>query len=188
MLTSAQRVVGQSLTVTVKRPGTLDSDYLWTPFRSDANFEPSWWNEPRYRDDTYQYLEFRLDDTEVARVALGQDSVTDHYATAPPLGDEALEIQLIEVSSALRRRHIATDVVHMIGGANPQRRLLAFSEEADHFWASLDWDRHDHPAGPAFYRPLFIQPEKLAVKPLGDRPSIMDRTRRRPGGGPGRKT
>lgn len=159
MLTSSQRAERRILTLTAKRPEALDSHYLWTPFRSDDNFEPSWWNEPRYRDNTYQYLEIRLDDIEVARVALGEDIATDHYTSAPPLGDEALEIQLIEVSAAFRRRHIATDVVRMISESNPHRRLLAFSEEADHFWTSLGWDRHDHPVGPAFYRPLFVQPE-----------------------------
>jgi hypothetical protein len=40
----------------------------------------------------------------------------------------------------------------------PNRRLLAFSEEADGFWTSLGWERFDHPDGPRFYRPLFIQP------------------------------
>lgn len=163
MLTSAQRAERQNLTVTVKRPGSLDTHYTWTPFRTDANFEPSWWNESRYRDDTYRYLEFRLNDIEVARVALGADVTVDNYTAAPVLGDEALEIRLIEVSAEFRRRHIGTDVVQMIHQANPHRRLLAFSEQADHFWASLGWDRHDHPDGPAFYPPLFVQPAVTAV-------------------------
>lgn len=175
MLTSAQGSERQSLAVTVKRPGSLDTHYLWTPFRADPNFEPSWWNEPRYRDDTYQYLEIRLNEIEVARVALGEDIAVDHYATAPPLGDDALEIRLIEISSAFRRRHIGTDVVRMLCEANPHRQLLAFSEEADGFWASLGWDRHDHPHGPAFYQPLFVQPEASLIAISGieqHRPTI----------------
>jgi hypothetical protein len=44
--------------------------------------------------------------------------------------------------------------------AHPCRRLVAFSEEADEFWSSLCWDRFDHPDGPTFYRPLFVQPAR----------------------------
>jgi hypothetical protein len=45
-----------------------------------------------------------------------------------------------------------------LGTRHPERRLLAFSEEADDFWASLGWTRYDHPEGPRSYRLLFMQP------------------------------
>jgi len=53
----------------------------------------------------------------------------------------------------------------LVGGAARKKchhagspRLFAYSEEAHGFWASLGWDRFDHPEGPQFHRPLFIQP------------------------------
>lgn len=38
---------------------------------------------------------------------------------------------------------------------HPNRRLFAYSEGADRFWASLDWEPFEHPAGG--YRTLFVQ-------------------------------
>lgn len=46
--------------------------------------------------------------------------------------------------SALRERH-------------PNRRLFAYYEEAHGFWASLGWERFDHPDGEQLHRPLFIK-------------------------------
>jgi ribosomal protein S18 acetylase RimI-like enzyme len=98
------------------------------------------------------------DDREVARVELYDHVETSHYIGAPSLGAEALEIQFIEVATDCRRQGVATDVVRRLMAAHPDRRLVAFSEEADEFWVSLGWDRYDHPDGPRLYRPLFVQP------------------------------
>ncbi|OFJ51171.1 hypothetical protein BEL07_24200 [Mycolicibacterium grossiae] len=37
----------------------------------------------------------------------------------------------------------------------PDRTLIAYSEGADRFWASLGWESFEHPAGG--YRTLFVQ-------------------------------
>lgn len=157
-MTSTQGCERPLLTLAVKLPDPSHTHYTWIPFRLDIEFEPTWWNEPRYLDDTFRYVEVRMNDTEVARIALSEDISVENYPTAPQLGDEALEIQLIEVSSNCRRRGVGTEVVRVLAEAHPHRRLIAFSEQADDFWTSLGWRRHDHPLGPAFYRPLFIQP------------------------------
>ena len=75
--------------------------------------------------------------------------------------DERLEIQLIEVATTAARRGIGTEVVQGLAERHRGRRLFAYSEEADEFWASLRWDRFDHRDGqPQFYRALFIQPPR----------------------------
>lgn len=76
----------------------------------------------------------------------------------PTIGPERLEIQYIEVATAARERGVGTDVVEALAERHPDRRLLAHSEGADGFWASLGWDGLDHPEGQQFHRPLFIQP------------------------------
>lgn len=96
---------------------------------------------------------------EVARVELDDPGgINPEYADVPELGPERLEIQLIEVSTAARGRGVGTLVVQELKERHPDRRLFAYSEEAHEFWASLGWERFDHPEGEQFHRPLFIQP------------------------------
>jgi ribosomal protein S18 acetylase RimI-like enzyme len=49
----------------------------------------------------------------------------------------ALEIQFIEVSRSFRRRRIGTQVISHLAESHPDRRPVAFSEQADEFWSSL---------------------------------------------------
>jgi len=79
----------------------------------------------------------------------------------------ALEIQLIEVSGTHCRRGIGTAVVRAVAATHPTRRLVAFSEEADAFWASLGWDRFQHETEPKYWRSLFVQPATESA-PLRD--------------------
>jgi GNAT superfamily N-acetyltransferase len=98
------------------------------------------------------------DGVEVARVELDDDAgINPTYANVPTIGPERLEIQYIEVATAARERGIGARVVQALAERHPDRRLMAYSEGADGFWASLSWDRFDHPEG-QFHRPLFIQP------------------------------
>jgi ribosomal protein S18 acetylase RimI-like enzyme len=73
------------------------------------------------------------------------------------LESNALEIQFIEVANECRRQGIGTEIVRELAATHPNRTLVAFSEQADEFWASLGWRRYDHPKEPRFHRPLFIQ-------------------------------
>lgn len=79
----------------------------------------------------------------------------------PLIGQERLEIQLIEVATEARERGISTQVVQALKQRHPGRRLMAYSEDAHEFWASLGCDRYDPPEGPRFHRPLFIQQASL---------------------------
>ncbi|MBM0255630.1 GNAT family N-acetyltransferase [Micromonospora sp. 4G55] len=140
-----------------KRPGPGDR-LVWFPFADNDDFNPSWWNHRSfYGESSYTLLEVHSDGVEVARIELDSDVAIDHYVGTPQLGDTALEIQLIEVAASQRRRGVGTKIMQALVARHPERRLLAFSEEADDFWASLGWARYDHPEGPRFSRPLFIQ-------------------------------
>ena len=140
------------------RRGSADK-YSWIPpFDAAVVYEnEQWWDEVKYyyvREPWFvQVLEGGM---EVARVELDDPGgINPTYTDVPAIGAERLEIQLIEVATAARRRGVATRVVRGLAQRHPGRRLFAYSENADVFWDSLDWDRFDHPDGR--HRPLFIQ-------------------------------
>lgn len=143
------------------RRGAADKS-VWMPFESsDAYENQHWWDSvPYYVEDPW-FVQVREGGVEVARVELDEDVEFEHYAGVPVIGGERLEIQFIEVTALARGRGIGTKVVRGLVDRHPDRRLLAYSEGADEFWASLGWDRFDHPEGcPEFHRALFIEPAR----------------------------
>ncbi|PZF86111.1 GNAT family N-acetyltransferase [Jiangella anatolica] len=138
-----------------REPG--EDGFGWQPFDRSEWFNPDWWNDPLLVDDASIYLQVRLDGVEVARVELDELVDFSHFTSAPQF-ESALEIEFIEVVSTHRRRGIGRAVVNGVIGRYPGRRFVAFSEGADPFWASLGWDRYEHPEGVDYWRPLYIQP------------------------------
>ena len=53
---------------------------------------------------------------------------------------------------------VGTRTVQALAQRHVNRRLMAYSEEADEFWDPLGWDRFDHTDGR--HRALFIQPTR----------------------------
>lgn len=138
--------------------------YSWLPpFDWSIAYENErWWDEPRhYYVGQPWFVQVLGDGTELARVELDDPGgINPEYAGVPTLGPERLEIQFIEVATASRGRRVGTEVVRALEDRHANRRLFAYSEEAHGFWASLGWDRFDHPEGAQFHRPLFIQPAR----------------------------
>jgi len=93
----------------------------------------------------------------VARIELDEQVGLGHYGVDPQVESRALEIQFIEISADFRRKGFGTKIVRQLEARHPDRTLVAFSEQADEFWASLGWKRYDHPTEARFYRALFIQ-------------------------------
>lgn len=154
--------VGVQLHATTLRRGSHDR-YTWQPFADNPSFTRHWWHRlpPLIAQSWY----LRFDDpsgVEVARVELDDEVSFAHYEGTPDLGREALEIQFFEVSARHRRRGVGTSVIEHLTMAHSSRRLVAFSEDADPFWASLGWERHDHQD--RGYRPLFIAPIRPAAE------------------------
>ncbi|MFL0242343.1 MULTISPECIES: N-acetyltransferase [Mycobacteriaceae] len=138
------------------RPGDAGSRWWMPPFDQAVEYEhPHWWN--RQLGDDPWCLQVIEDDTEVARVEFDDPGgINPQYANVPELGDDRLEIQFIEVSTAARGRGVGTQLVRDLMERHPDRRLFAYSEGADRFWSRLGWEPFVHPAGG--YRTLFIQP------------------------------
>lgn len=128
-------------------------------FDEHDGFTEDWWKRRIGDNPQCRFIQVLSDGVEVARIELDERVYTAHYERAPDLGAIALEIQLIEVSDKYRRRGIGKAVVRRLAELYPDRRLVAYSEEADDFWSSLDWQAYYRPAerGPKS-RTLFIQP------------------------------
>jgi hypothetical protein len=133
--------------------------YEWQPYAEDANFTHHWWHQAGELGSRYSLWSASRRGLEVARIKLDQEVSYDHYERVPDLGPRVLEIDLFEVSSAVRGQRIGRSVIHLVAEFFPERRLVAFSEQADGFWSGLGWTRYDHPDGFPAYRPLFVAPE-----------------------------
>jgi GNAT superfamily N-acetyltransferase len=139
--------------------------YSWIPSfdRSVAYENDRWWDEPRYYSVSEPwFVQVMEDGIEIARVEFDDPGgINPRYVGVPKLDGERLEIQFIEVATAATRRGIGTRVVSGLADLHHERRLFAYSEEADEFWASLGWQRFDHRDGqPQFHRALFVQPPR----------------------------
>jgi GNAT superfamily N-acetyltransferase len=145
------------------RRGSANRNSWIPPFDSAVTYEhPDWWNRPPYGNDDPWYVQAVENGVEVARVELDDPGlINQDYPNVPAVGDERLEIQLIEVATAARGRRVGTQVVQMLAERHQDRRLFAYSQDADRFWARLGWERFDHPEGD--WRALFIQPARVVL-------------------------
>lgn len=139
------------------RRGTANK-YSWRPpFDSTIAYENErWWDHAPYFAEDPWYVQVLEAGVEVARVELDDlGGINPEYTDVPALGPERLEIQFIEVATAARGRGVGTRVMRGLEQRHANRRLFAYSEEADGFWTSLGWDRFDHPDGS--HRALYIR-------------------------------
>ncbi|ORM27839.1 GNAT family N-acetyltransferase [Williamsia sp. 1135] len=146
--------------VDLHRPATANK-YAWRPpFDVEAAYEhEQWWDTVPYPLGDPWYIQVVAGGMEVARVEMDNPGdVNPEYTDVPDLGPERLEIQFIEVANTAHRRGIGSRVVRALQERHADRRLFAYSEEADRFWTSLGWERFDHPNG--LNRPLFISPPR----------------------------
>lgn len=137
------------------------NDRWWTPpFDWAVVYEhPHWWN--RQLGDDPWFVQVLESGVEVARVELDDPGgINPRYMNVPELGYERLEIQFIEVALAARGRRIGTRVVRSLADRHPDRRLFAYSEEADRFWASVGWEPFYDPGPGPVGRTLFVQPRQ----------------------------
>lgn len=141
------------------RPGPADDRWWMPPFDEAVTYaHPDWWSPILHGTDDPWYVQVLAAGAEVARIELKEDVDIEHYANLPAVGSEKLEIAFIEVAAAACGRGIGTEAVRALEQRHRDRRLLAYSEEADGFWASLGWEPFHHPDGD--WRTLFIQPAR----------------------------
>lgn len=142
------------------RPTASDERWWAPPFDASVEYDHAhWWS--RQLGDEPWFVQVLENGVEVARVELDDPGgINPEYANVPDLGDERLEIQFIEVATAARGRGVGGRVVRDLMTRHPDRRLFAYSVDADRFWTHLGWEPfYDPRPGPAG-SPLFIQPTR----------------------------
>jgi hypothetical protein len=133
----------------------------WLPFPDGHDrYSTTWWTDPsRFRRAMgRRWFAAHWGDSEVGRLEVAVKSATAYYVSAAVLGAAPiLEIERLEVASADRCRGIGTAIVTKLSTAFPGHRLVASSEQADGFWASLRWKPIPRPQEPHLPT-LFAQP------------------------------
>lgn len=137
--------------------------YAWLPpFDESQRYDHDrWWDEVDELDPAPWFVQVLDGRTEVARIKVDGFNEIGHYTGVPDLGPEGLAIELFEVAIEVRGRGVGTQVVQEFARRHPDRRLLAFSERADAFWASLGWPGFL----PSDYDPDHEDPKTLFVAP-----------------------
>lgn len=146
-----------------RAPATVKNS--WTPFPSSEGYErPHWWESAGGAVGDPWFVEVLEDGVQVARVQLDErGGINPDYAGAPAIDThDLLEIQNIEVATAARRRKVATRVVQALAERHPERRLMAYSKDADSdgFWNSLGWESYFYSERGLTGRTLFIAPQQ----------------------------
>ncbi|HEX9229522.1 MAG TPA: hypothetical protein VF885_23240 [Arthrobacter sp.] len=134
------------------------TDLMISPFESSPEFYDRWWRvgQPVYESSrTVLNIQGVLCGYEIARALVVDDRQPVSEAYGVPFStQDFLEISFFETAQSVRRRGVGTKVVQMIRQELGDRPMIAFSEDADPFWASLGWERFEHENGRN--RPLFI--------------------------------
>jgi hypothetical protein len=138
----------------------------WTPFPSPDGYEhPHWWENAGGAVGDPWFVEVLENGVEVARVQLDErGGINPEYTGAPTIDSvDLLEIQNIEVRAVARRRKVATRVVQALAERHSDRRLMAYSKDADSdgFWNSLGWESYFYSKRGLTGRTLFIAPPIL---------------------------
>jgi hypothetical protein len=126
-----------------RRRGSADK-YRWLPFESTDGYErEDWWDRPPYHEDDPWFVQALRDGVEVGRVHLVDRTMwlSEFYGVDPKIEAIALQIHLIEVPYMYHRQHVGTEIVRALVKRHSDRRLVAFSENADYFWTKLDGGR-----------------------------------------------
>ena len=132
-------------------------DLLWEkPFEETPEFNPGWWSGI-CRSGKYVFFVAHVGTVEVARVELDlAKMIGSTYPTVVNPGEGFVEIMFFEVATRLQRQGIGRAVVAALADRFPGRRFAAFSEEADEFWQSLGWSRHENEEGTRLFRALYV--------------------------------
>lgn len=140
----------------------------WKPFghgpEAHRGFDRSWWEYRFFTGAPNDWYFSVLDhqDREVARLELDETFPIEAYPSAArAVRRPVLEVEFFEVRDDHRLTGVGTAAVALALASFQDRQLVAMSEQADEFWASLGWSRHRHrdDAGPReFSQPLYVAP------------------------------
>lgn len=144
------------LTLMRLRPDT-SGPVIHKPFSESDDFTDVWWEDTIYGFEPSQHFYSVYDgQNEVVRVETEiQDILNEEYEVSAHPGPYAV-IHFFEVSEDHHRKGYGTEAVQLIADRYEAMPLVAFSEGADDFWASLGWTRYEHKTEPDHSRPMYV--------------------------------
>jgi len=151
---------GARVEIQLQTPRRLER-LLLLDFPASEHFNDRWWSGVARNSsgNNYWFSAF-LRGEEIARIHIDTNMSADRaFGVASP-EEGFVEIVFFEVAARYRRQGRGTTVIKRLTALYPNRRFAAFSEEADRFWGSLGWDRHEHAGGVIRFRPLYASPPK----------------------------
>lgn len=139
-------------------PKHIEHHIYDSPFAPSDAFTDGWWNEVPYNygDGGTEFLSFNLGEFEVARAEIEFNKSPGNLYRVPKLAQRYIDLAFFEVAENSRRRGIGSAAVDAVVERYPGYGVLAYSEDADEFWASQGWVRFEHSRNPR-NRPLFVR-------------------------------
>jgi hypothetical protein len=141
----------------VELPPVQEDGFLYKPFTTMDGFQQPWWEDLAYgyKRNRNFFFSFFEDQIEVARAEIElKNDAGSHYGFRTPSNPCAV-IHFFEVAEGRRRTGVGTQALSLLRSRFGFSPLVAYSEEADDFWDSLGWNRHEYPDSAA-YRPLYV--------------------------------
>jgi ribosomal protein S18 acetylase RimI-like enzyme len=145
-----------TLTLMRLRPDTSGA-VIYKPFSESDDFTDGWWDDAIYGfEPTQHFYSFFVGQHEVARAEIElQDVLNPEYEQPAHPGPYAV-IHFFEVSEDHHRKGYGTEAIQQLADRYEAMPLVVFSEDADEFWGSLGWDRHEHTTEPEHSRPMYV--------------------------------
>lgn len=137
------------------------------PFTVDVpGFTTEWWNRHvgRAQDQRSEFLSFTLSGDEVARAEVYRGSIGNIYVGLTP-APQIIDVAFFEVRDSYRRTGIGRAATGLITQRHEGEMLIAFSEEADHFWSGIGWKHYPREDGSRHHRALFVFDGRLPTQP-----------------------
>lgn len=135
------------------------ADNFVSPFADDNEAFPGrWWNEwDRIGDNSTRALNFTKGGEEVARAEVDPEAriIASNYVGAG-LREDIVDVTFFEVRESRHRQGIGRAAAALIVDHYPGRDLVAFSQDADHFWASIGWQRFTRVDNDEGFPSLFV--------------------------------
>jgi RimJ/RimL family protein N-acetyltransferase len=145
-----------TLTLMQLKPHT-SGGVVYKPFSESDDFTGQWWNDTIYGlEPTQHFYAFFAGQHEVARAEIEVQNVNNTEYEQPAHPGPFAVIHFFEVAKDHLRRGYGTDAVQLLADRHADTPLVAFSAEADEFWASQGWDRYAHSTEPADHNLMFV--------------------------------
>ncbi|MCS4277832.1 hypothetical protein M2390_003047 [Mycetocola sp. BIGb0189] len=131
-------------------------------YRSDAGFNPTWWNEGISIDEPHAHEFFSMIDAMHGEVARAHIQIRlDGFPCyrVPPDSRGIPEILYFEVAQRFRGSHYGAhslELLHKMYDSYPQMAAISFG--ADGFWGAVGWVPYSYYEGRLKSRTLFLSP------------------------------